>query len=415
MINIEPFRALRPRNDLYSKVVAPPYDVLSHEDCVNLTKNNPYSLIHISRSEVDLDKSVDHYSDIVYNKAKENLEKFIKDGYLVHDDKPYFYIYRLIMGKQKQIGFVAGVNAYDYLNGIVKKHENTRQDKEDDRIKHIDITNTQLEPVFLAYRSKQSLDQILFDMEQKKFDVDITTEDGVRHTLWIVKDVEIHNQIVSEFKNVDALYVADGHHRTAAACSIAQKRDLNNPSKDKKEYQYFMSVIFPDNMLKIMDYNRAIRDLNSNSIDSFLSKIKENFTVETTKSNDGKYGYKPTQKNNFGMYLKDRWYILKAKDQIISKDPVKKLDVSILQDRILSPILGIENPRTDKRIDFIGGIKGTDILKEIVDKDEFAVTFSMYPTSMEELFAVSDANSLMPPKSTWFEPKLKSGMVIHTL
>ncbi|HOV14245.1 MAG TPA: DUF1015 family protein [Spirochaetota bacterium] len=415
MIKIKPFKALRPKKDLYSKVIAPPYDVVSHEDCMNLVKGNPYSLIHISRSEVDLPSNVDHYSSEVYLKAKENLEKFIRDGFLVYDDKEYFYIYRLIMGTQKQIGFVAGVNAYDYIDGIVKKHENTRQDKEDDRIRHIDITNTQLEPVFLAYRSKESLDKILFDIEKTTPEIDLTTDDGVKHTLWIVKDRNIHDKILSEFKNIPALYVADGHHRTAAACSISKKRDADNKSGTEKEYQYFLSVIFPDNMLKIMDYNRVIKDLNSNSLESFISKVEKNFMIEKTKSNDGKYGYKPTAKNHFGMYLNGEWYLLKAKEHIKSNDPVKTLDVSILQEYILSPILGIENPRTDKRIDFIGGIKGTDILKELVDKKEFAVSFSMYPTSMAELFAVADANKLMPPKSTWFEPKLKSGMVIHTL
>lgn len=415
MITIKPFKALRPKKDLYEKIIAPPYDVVSFDDCLKLAKNNPYSLIHISRSEVDLPDNVDHYSDEVYLKAKENLESFIKKGFLVYDDKEYFYVYRQIMDGRKQIGFVAGVHANDYETGIVKKHENTRQDKEDDRIKHIDATNAQIEPVFLAYRSKKSLDQILFDVENTTPEADLTSDDGVRHTLWQVKDDRVCKNILEEFKNIPALYVADGHHRTAAACKTAKKRDERNAEKGEPEYRYFMSVIFPDNMLKIMDYNRAVKDLNSNEPDSFISKIEKNFILEKTKPNVGKYGYKPAQKNHFGMYLDGSWYLLKAKNEIKSNDPVKTLDVSILQDYILSPILGIENPRTDKRIDFIGGIKGADILKDIVDKKEFAVTFSMYPTSMDELFAVADAGLLMPPKSTWFEPKLKSGIVLHSL
>jgi len=415
LIKIKPFKGLRPKKDLYQKIVAPPYDVVSYDDCMKIVKKEPLSLIHISRSEVDFPVETDHYSPEIYEKAKQNLLDYIKKGYLSYDEKECFYIYKQTMGSNTQIGFVGVVSAYDYDNGIVKKHENTRQDKEEDRIRHIDITNCQTEPVFLAYRSKDSLNKILFDTEKTPPEVDFTTEDGIGHSFWVIKDDDLIKTIVNEFSQIPYLYVADGHHRTAAAVNVAKRRDKATNNTTDKEYQFFLSVIFPDSLLRIMAYNRAVKDLNRNTVDEFLRRIDVHFTVEKVSFNDGKYGFKPTQKKQIGMYLHNQWYLLKAKKSIISDDPVKSLDVSILQDFILSPILGIENPRTDKRIDFIGGIKGTDILKDMVDTKDFAVTFSMYPTSMEELFAVADSNNLMPPKSTWFEPKLRSGMVLHNL
>jgi uncharacterized protein (DUF1015 family) len=413
MVKIKPFTGLRPKNDLYKDIIAPPYDVVNYNDCVEIGKN-PFSLIHITRSEIDLDANDNPYSDNVYLKAKENLSVFIKKGNLVFDEKPCFYVYRQMMGSHKQTGFVGITNVYDYEKGIIKKHENTRRDKEEDRIKHIDITNCQVEPVFLAYKKNTDLDTILASYENQSPDMDLTTKDGVKHTLWVIKDEEVINRIKAGFGKIDCLYVADGHHRTAAALSIAKKRDKDNPHNIEKEYQYFLSVIFPHDTLKILPYNRAIRDLAGNTKDEFLTKIKKYFSIREAKPND-KSGFSPERPKQIGMYLENVWYAIDFKNEFLSSDPVKSLDVSILQDYILEPILGIKDPRTDKRIDFVGGIKGSEKLKTIVDSKEFAVSFSMYPTSMEELLKVADAGLLMPPKSTWFEPKLGSGIVLHCL
>lgn len=415
MITLKPFKGLRPKKDLYSKTVVPPYDVLSHKDCKKLAENNPYSLIHITRSEVDLHEGINAYSKEVYEKSKENLDDFIKKGYLVSDDTPCFYIYREIMGKHKQVGFVGLTSVYEYEKNIIKKHEKTRKDKEEDRINHIEITNCQAEPVFLTYRSRKELDEILERIDKTTPEIEITTDDGVSHAFWVVKDKNEIEKIKTGFKNTDFLYVADGHHRTAASLAVAKKHDSETGNTAEKEYQFFLSVIFPHNNLQILPYNRAVRDLNGNTEDEFVEKIKKHFTIEEVKSNDARSGFKPEKPKQIGMYFKNKWFLLKAKESIMTKDPVKSLDVSILQDYILSPILGIEDPRTDRRIDFFGGIKGTEILRKVVESKEFVVSFSMFPTSMEELLFVADANQLMPPKSTWFEPKLKSGMVLHNL
>jgi uncharacterized protein (DUF1015 family) len=413
LIKIKPFRGLRPKKDLYPEVIAPPYDVVNYDDCVRLGKN-PLSLIHITRSEIDLNAKDNPYSKEVYLKSKENLEDFIKKGYLVFDEKPCFYIYRQIMNGHKQTGFVGINSVYDYEKGIIKKHENTRKDKEEDRINHIDITDCQVEPVFLAYKNEPGLDGILSDFDNKNPDIDLTTNDGVRHSLWIIKDDGLIGSIIKGFEKTDCLYVADGHHRTAAALSVAKKRDVESVNKNEKEYGFFLSVIFPRDSLKIMPYNRAVKDLNGNTKDAFLEKVGKCFDILPVKPNDGT-GFKPGNPKQFGMYLDKEWCLLTLKPAYFIDDPVKSLDVSILQNNILEPVLGIKDPRTDKRIEFIGGIKGTEILKEIVDNRNFQVSFSMYPTSMEELLNVADSNNLMPPKSTWFEPKLGSGVVLHYL
>jgi uncharacterized protein (DUF1015 family) len=414
LIKIKPFTGLRPKAELYPKITSLPYDVLSIEDCREIVKNNEYSLIHITRSEVDLPDDNNPYSEFVYQTAKENLNKFIEKKYLIFDKKPCYYVYREIMGEHKQIGFVGVTSVSDYENGIIKKHENTRNDKEEDRIKHIDITNCQTEPVFLAYRNEKNLDSILNEIEKTKPEIDFISEDKIRQSLWIISDEIIMNNITESFSNIPYLYVADGHHRTAAAVKVAKKRSSDKKEKEEKDFNYFLSVIFPHNTLKILPYNRVVKDLNKNDLNSFIEKIKENFIINKVNSNDGA-GFRPGKPKQIGMYTEGSWYIIEPKNEIINKDQVKSLDVSILQDYLLGPILGIIDPRTDKRIEFIGGIKGTEILKDKVDKKEFSVSFSMFPTSMEELLAVADSNKLMPPKSTWFEPKLRSGMVLHYL
>ncbi len=414
MITIKEFKGLRPKKELYEKIVAPPYDVLSYEDCLKLKNESDISLVRITRSEVDLPRGTDPYSNIVYEKAKQNLDDYIKNGYLVYDKTPSLYIYRQEMGDHKQIGFVAAASIYDYENGLIKKHENTRKDKEEDRIRHIDITNTQIEPVFLTYQSpKKELDDFLSKVEKRDYEVKLTTDDGVTHTLWIIDDKKEIDFIKDNFKKIDALYIADGHHRTKAALEVAKKRDKDNKDSGDKEYRYVLSVIFPENMLKIMAYNRLVKDLNGLSAAAFFEKLNKNFTVSKVSSNDKEGGFIPEKPHTIGMYINGEWHLLIP--AFISDDPVKSLDVSILQDYVLDEILGIKDPRTDKRIDFVGGIKGSGILKKSVDSGEFKLAFSMYPTSMNELLNVATNNMLMPPKSTWFEPKLKSGIILHNL
>jgi len=414
LITIKEFKGLRPKKELYEKIVAPPYDVLSYQDCVKLKEESDISLVRITRSEIDCPLETDPYSKIVYEKAKQNLDEYIKNGYLQYDKTPSLYIYRQEMGKHKQIGFVAVVSIYEYEKGLIKKHENTRKDKEEDRIKHIDITNTQIEPVFLAYQSpKKELDDFLSKIEKRNYEIKLTTDDNVTHTLWIIDDKTEIDFIKENFKNIDSLYIADGHHRTKAALEVAKKRDKDNKNDEDSEYRYVLSVIFPENMLKIMAYNRLVKDLNGLSIVSFLEKLNKNFKVSKIASNEKDGGFSPLGSHTIGMYINNDWYLLIP--NFISDDPVKSLDVSILQDYILDEILDIKDPRTDKRIDFVGGIKGSGFLKNKVDSDEFKIAFSMYPTSMNELLNVASHNMLMPPKSTWFEPKLKSGIFLHSL
>ncbi|MBP7554025.1 MAG: DUF1015 domain-containing protein [Spirochaetes bacterium] len=418
MVKIKSFKAVHPPKDLYEKVTAPPYDVLSYSDCENLARDNKYSLIHITRSEVDLPKDVDCHSEIVYKKAKENLDMFLNNKYLAQEDSEIFYVYRQVMNGKSQTGFVGCVNAYDYINGIIKKHENTRKDKEEDRIKHIKLTKCQSEPVFLSYKSFLPLNDIIQNVTENSPYIDFTSPDKVRHILWEIKDPSVIQSVVDNFKKLDCLYIADGHHRSAAAVNYALRMDeeTNNVGgKEEREYHYFMAVVFPDKDLRIMAYNRAVKDLNNLPEREFIAKISEKFTVKEVSSNDKDGGYVPGTKKEFGMYMSGKWFSVTIKPQYYSGDPILSLSVSILQNNILEPLLGIKDPRTDKRIDFIGGIKGTAYLKSLVDKGEYAVVFSMFPTTMEELFKVSDAGKLMPPKSTWFEPKLLSGITLHKL
>ena len=417
MITIKPFKALRPRKDLASSIVSLPYDVVTDEEVREAVSKKALSFLRIVRSEVDLESNIDSHSEEVYIKAKENLEEYIKKGYMIQDEKPSLYVYRLIKGDYNQIGFVTAVSVADYDEDRIKKHEKTRIDKEDDRVKHIDVTNAHTGFVFLAYRAEEELGKILTDIQNTTPENDFFTEDNVRHTFWVINDENISDRVVNKFKTIEALYVADGHHRSAASSRVAKIRKGKNMSKSSDlESDYFLSIIYPDDCLNILPYNRAVRDINGKTIDEFKSKIESNFVVEKVNANDDKDGgYKPQEPKNIGMYLGGDWYLLKPKHCIIDSDPVQGLDVSILQNYLLEPILGIKDPRTDKRIDFIGGVRGSGFLKKIVDSGEFAVSFSMYPTSITELMAVADAKKLMPPKSTWFEPKPRSGFAVHLL
>jgi len=411
---IKPFKAFRPEPELVTKVASPPYDVLNSEEARQLVKDNPYSFLHVNKAEIDLESSVDHYDQRVYEKASENLNKLIKGRVYLQDEEEKIYIYRQIMKGRAQTGLVVCVSIDDYLNGKIKKHENTREDKEKDRVNHINFTNANTGPVFLTYKAKDEIKQIVNRWTKEENPVyDFTSEDEITHTCWVIDDKSIIQQLIKSFAAVDYLYIADGHHRAAAATKVGLKR--REQLKDytgKEEFNYFLSVLFPHDELHIMDYNRVVADLAGNSEEEFIRKISEKFTVE---KNIGGRPYRPKARHTFGMYLDNRWYKLTAKSGTFDEDDaVESLDVSILQNNLLTPILGIKDPRTDQRIEFVGGIRGLEELEKRV-KAGMKVAFSLYPTSIEELMKVADAEKLMPPKSTWFEPKLRSGIFIHKL
>jgi uncharacterized protein (DUF1015 family) len=407
---VKPFKGLRPPKELAPKVASLPYDVMNSDEAREIAKDNPQSFLHIVKPEIDLEPSVNLYDEKVYNKAAENFKMFQENGWLVKDEKHSLYIYKEVMDGRTQIGLVGCVSAEEYWDGKIKKHEFTRKAKEEDRLKHVDVVNANAGPVFLTYPAQIQIDTLINEAIKAEPDIDFTSEDGVEHTLWAISDPEWLQKIMAEFEKLQALYVADGHHRTQAAARLAKIRKEKNPDHTgDEEYNYFLAVIFPHNHLHIMDYNRVVKDLNGHRDEEFLKKIEEKFEIEKT---DYK---KPTQANTFGMYLKGTWYKLTAKPESFDKnDPVNSLDVAILQNNLLNPILGIGDPRTDERIDFIGGIRGIGELEKVVDNGKFAVSFSMYPTSIEQLMNIADSGKVMPPKSTWFEPKLRSGMIVHS-
>ena len=414
MAIVRPFKGYRPRADVCAKVAALPYDVMNSEEAREMVKDNPYSFLHVDKAEIDLPRDVDHYSDEVYAKARENLCKMISDGIYIRDDKPVFYIYRLTLNKKSQIGIVSCTSIDEYIENKIKKHELTRADKEEDRIRHVDSCNANTGPIFLTYRHKPSVDDIVNEWIKKEPVYDFDSGDGVTHTVWVVDDDKAIERIQEEFKSVPALYIADGHHRNASAVRVGLKRREENPGyTGDEEFNYYLSVVFPDNQLHIMDYNRVVKDLNGYTIEKFLKEVRNKFTV--SKFREG-WAYKPEKMHTFGMYLAGQWYKMEAKEEIINEDDsIACLDVSILQNELLSPILGIGDPRTDDRIDFVGGIRGLQELEKRVDSGEMKVAFSMYPTTMEQLMNIADDNKIMPPKSTWFEPKLRSGIFIHML
>lgn len=414
MALLNAFKAVRPAPELAGKVAALPYDVMSSDEAREMVKGNPYSFLHIDKSEVDLDRSIDLYDKRVYEKASETLKKMIEENTLVKDMKDNLYIYKEIMDGVPQVGLVGCVSIDDYMNDIIKKHEFTRADKEQDRINHVDYTNSNTGPIFLTYRSKNEVNDIINHwMAGKKPVYDFVSEDGVTHTVWVIDDSPTIEKLVSLFRKIDYLYIADGHHRAASAVKVGLKRRQENPSfKGDEEFNFFLAVLFPDEQLRILDYNRVVKDLNGNIEAEFIEKIKSNFEVEEYK---GQGQYKPEKKHNFGMYLGGKWYKIAAKPGTFDeKDSVERLDVSILQKNLLSPVLGIADPRTDKRIEFVGGIRGLSELEKMVNGG-MKVAFSMFPTTIEDLMDVADAGRVMPPKSTWFEPKLRSGLFIHEL
>lgn len=411
MANIKPFVCVRPNTQVADKVAALPYDVYNREEACEAVKGNDLSFLRIDRAETQFDDSVDTYDERVYEKAKELLDGMIADGTFITDTDECYYIYELTMDGRTQTGLVACASIDDYANNVIKKHENTRADKEADRIHHVDTCDAQTGPIFLAYRANETIRMVMNRVKTEKALYSFTSDDGIRHQVWKIGNKEDIQAVKSAFDKIDSIYIADGHHRAASAVKVGFKRREEHPDyKGDEEFNFFLSVLFADEELMIMPYNRVVKDLNGHSPVEFLDLIGKSFIVEKM----GKEPYAPTAKGIVGMYLNEEWYRLTAKDEIKSDDPVEGLDVSLLQNNLLAPVLGIGDPRVDKRIDFIGGIRGLKELERRCSLD-MTVAFSMYPTSIQELFAVSDAGLLMPPKSTWFEPKLRSGLFIHKL
>lgn len=410
MAIVRPFKCVRPNKDVVSKVAALPYDVYNREEAKKEVKKEPLSFLKIDRAETQFDDSVDTYDPIVYRTAKEIFEQEVADGIYEEIDADCYYVYELTMDGRKQTGIVATASIDDYLNNTIKKHENTRADKEIDRINHVDVMSAQTGPIFLAYRENSAITDEINKAKEKEPLYDFTSNDGIQHTVWVIDEKESIDIIKDAFSKINALYIADGHHRCASAVKVGLKRREAHPNyTGSEEFNYFLSVLFPDEQLMIMDYNRVVKDLNGLTSQEFLDKLAEKFDIEEEKGE-----FKPKRKATFGMYLDKKWYKLTAKIDIMSTDPIDGLDVSILQDNVLKPLLGINDPKTDKRIDFVGGIRG---LKELERRchDDMKVAFAMYPTSIQELFDVADLKLLMPPKSTWFEPKLRSGLFIHRI
>lgn len=412
---VRPFKAVRPTPELASKVAALPYDVMNSQEARQMVVGNSYSFLHVDKAEIDLDPAIDLYDTRVYEKARDNLNKMIVDGVFIQDEKPCLYIYKQVMNGRAQIGIVGCTSIDDYRNNVIRKHELTRADKEQDRINHVDYCDANTGPIFLTYRAEPAISAIVSGVMGSKAPVyDFTSDDGITHTVWVIDDEKLIGSIGQAFAGVENLYIADGHHRSASAVRVGIKRREANPDHNgSEEFNYFLSVIFPDDQLYIMDYNRIVKDLNGLTKDEFFARAGEKFTV-TPYTRTGTL--KPEKKHTYGMYLDGKWWLLEAKDGTYdAADPVARLDVSILQNNLLHPILGIGDPRTDKRIDFVGGIRGLEELSRRVDDGSMAVAFSMYPTTMEDLMDIADADAIMPPKSTWFEPKLRSGLFIHKL
>ena len=412
MPQVTPFRSIRPIPELADRIAALPYDVYSRREALDETRREPLSFLKIDRAETQFPEDVDTYDPKVYEKAKELLNSMLQDGSFIMEDAPCYYIYELTMDGRSQTGIVACSSIDDYQNEIIKKHEKTREDKELDRIRHVDITDTHTGPIFLVYRSVSVINQIVEDAKQEAPLYDFVSSDGIRHRVFRISDQDAIQKLKKAFAEIPCTYIADGHHRCASAVKVGQKRRKEHPDyTGEEEFNRFLSVLFPDDQLAILPYNRVVKDLNGLSVSEFLNALKKaGFTVSAPQ----KEAVSPSFKGSFGLYLDGSWYLVTASLPLLSDDPVKGLDVSILQDRILGPILGIGDPRTDKRIDFVGGIRGLSELERRVSED-MTLAFSMYPTSIEELLSVADAGLLMPPKSTWFEPKLRSGLFLHSL
>ncbi len=413
MARVKPFKGVRPPKEMVEEVVSRPYDVLNSEEARKEAEGNPKSLYHIIKPEIDFEPGTDEHDPKVYDKAVENFRKFQAEGWLKQDDKENYYIYAQTMDGRTQYGFVVGAWVNDYMEGRIKKHELTRRDKEEDRMKHVRVNNANIEPVFFAFPDNAALEEIIRTVTAGKPEYDFVAPDGFGHTLWVISDDALINRITEEFAKIPNLYIADGHHRSAAAALVGAEKAKNNPNhKGDEEYNYFLAVAFPASHLKIIDYNRVVRDLNGLTPAQFLDKLRENFEVE----DKGTEIYRPAALHNFSLYLDGRWYSLTAKPGTYNdQDPIGVLDVTVSSDLILRDILGITDLRSDKRIDFVGGIRGLGELKKRVDSGEMKMALALYPVTMDQLMAIADSGNIMPPKTTWFEPKLRSGLIIHKL
>jgi uncharacterized protein (DUF1015 family) len=411
MARIEPFRAWRPQPELAERVASPPYDVLSSDEAREMARGNPDSFLHVNKPEIDLPPDTDPYAPEVYRQGAKNLHRLIEAGVLVRESVPALYLYRQRMGDHVQTGLVAGTSVDEYEADLIKKHEHTRPVKEDDRTRHVDALDANTGPVFLTYIAKPEIDALVDRLTDAEPTYDFVAPDGIAHTLWVISDPADRDALVTALAGVPELYVADGHHRSAAAVRIREARRQSNPNHTGEEpYNFFLSVIFPHDQMMIMDYNRVVCDLNGLQPAELLERIGERFqVVPDTKK-------KPTSSRTYQMYVAGSWYRLQPKEGTVpEKDPVRSLDVAILQDNLLAPILGIGDPRSDERINFVGGIRGLDELERLVESGAYSVAFALYPTSIVQLFAVADAGQVMPPKSTWFEPKLRSGLIVRPL
>lgn len=411
MATIKPFKAYRPKEGLESQIAALPYDVYNREEACEVVKGNRLSFLNIDRAETQFDSTIGTYDDVVYQKAHELLWNMIKNGEFVQENKPVYYLYELTMAGRVQTGIVACASVDDYQNQVIKKHENTRADKELDRIRHVETCEAQTGPIFLAYHSNKTLKEIINTTKQNKPVYDFTSDDSITHRVWIVSNDSDIETIKNTFENIEQIYIADGHHRCASAVKVGLKKREQNPNyTGNEEFNYFLSVLFADEELMIMDYNRVVKDLNGMTETEFVESVYKIYNLISKTENC----IRPSKKGQVSMYIDNTWHLLEIKDEYKNTHPVDGLDVALLQNNILSPILGINDPKTDKRIDFVGGIRGIEELERRVHND-CKVAFAMYPTSIQELFEVADANLLMPPKSTWFEPKLRSGLFIHAI
>ncbi len=413
MAKVKPFKGVRPPKEMVTEVASRPYDVLNSEEARNEAQGNPKSLYHIIKPEIDFEPGTDEHDPRVYDQAVKNFKAFQQKGWLVQDEKEHYYIYAQTMEGRTQYGIVVAASVDDYMNQRIKKHELTRRDKEEDRMKHVRINNANIEPVFFAFPDNEALENIIKKVASGKPEYDFIAPDGFGHHFLVVDDEDLTKKITEEFAKIPAMYIADGHHRTAAAALVGNEKAKQNPCHTgEEEYNYFLAVCFPASHLKIIDYNRVVKDLNGLSAAEFLEKIAENFTVEKK----GEKEYRPAALHNFALYLDHCWYSLTAKEgRYDDSDPIGVLDVTISSDLILRDILGITDLRSDKRIDFVGGIRGLGELSRRVDSGEMAMALALYPVSMEQLMKIADTGNIMPPKTTWFEPKLRSGLVIHKL
>jgi uncharacterized protein (DUF1015 family) len=409
MAILKPFKALRPKPEFAQDVASPPYDVLSSQEARQMATDNPLCFLRVNKAEITLPEDVDPHSDLVYETARDNLRALVEQGAMIREDVPRLYLYEQRMGEHVQAGFVAGASVEEYDEGAIRKHEHTKPDKVEDRARLIDVMDSQVGPVFLAFRSRPEIASIIDDIRKGAPVYDFTADDGIGHRVWILDD-DLESRTVRAFADVETLYVADGHHRSASSSRVRQLRMGANPQHSGDEpYNYFLTVVFPHDQLKILDYNRVVRDLNGLSGEEFLARIAERFEVVPAEEP------RPPLSHTFGMHLGGRWYRLAAREgSFPADDPVRSLDVAILQENLLAPVLGIENPRTDPRIDFVGGIRGLGELERRCSEG-WAVAFAMYPTTLDELFAVADSGEVMPPKSTWFEPKLRSGLLVRMM